>query len=80
MQNTHNVEIESSTLSRRTWNYNLMGFGTAWGGRLPCTEEFRWDRYPQGPHGNYTAAQNNILLLQQVGLWGVLDFPYGAIV
>ena len=26
-----------------------MGDGTAWGGRLPCKQKFRWDRYPYPP-------------------------------
>ena len=26
-----------------------MGLGTAWGGRLPCKEDNRWVRFPQGP-------------------------------
>ena len=26
-----------------------MGLGTAWGGRLPCKEDIRWVRFPQGP-------------------------------
>lgn len=27
----------------------IMGDGTAWGGRLPCKQKFRWDRYPYPP-------------------------------
>ena len=28
---------------------SLMGFGTAWGGRLPCKEDIRWVQIPRGP-------------------------------
>ena len=39
-----------------------MGFGTAWGGRLPCKQEIRWVQFPQGPlyNGAYPNGEEGV--------------------